>query len=197
VVKRPKTTQAQRDERRAEARRSARERKFWEREIALGKVKLVSWEEWCRRYLYDDDWDFDPYVFIEVPMRPDLRFMQSRLRHLPVHQQLNGVAYKQALIDLMASDTPMSVRERARWTTELARVKKSRLDRPRATPLWAKAFWYNDVIDTLVEDGYTVEEAKAKIVQDHKLASVEALNQMLRRAARQHEKKSRPAKSVG
>jgi hypothetical protein len=120
--------------------------------------------------------------------------LRSGLHRFARHEALNveqfDDALKKALGELMASDTPMSPHERKWYGDGLQWLKSQR--RRRAIRPESKAQFYNWEIDALVRDGYTVAEAKSKIVEAHNLASVEALDQFLRR----HRKNNQPAKTV-
>jgi hypothetical protein len=165
--------------RRAAARKREARRKKIERQIELGTVKTISWEEAAvRRDLCGEQLPEDILVE-EPPPSPAERFLRPRIRGKMSNEQFDAVL-KQALIELMASDTPMSPRER-QWYGDGLRYLKSRRGRPIPARPWAKAHLFNCEIEALVRDGYTVAQAKERIVEAYNLASVQALDQLLRR----------------
>jgi hypothetical protein len=172
-VKRPKTTAAGRKELRADAHRQAARRRKIEQQIALGTVKTISWEEATSREEFPDD------VLIEEPLSPAEEFIRRRIplgSDIPPNAEL-----KRVLTELMASGTPMTPWERRWYGDGLRWLKSQRPDRPRAISPKIKALVFNSAIDAYVQRGHTAEQAKSKLVEDCNLASVEALNQLLRR----------------
>jgi hypothetical protein len=157
-VKRPKTTKALRHARRAAARHREVQRRKTERQIELGTAKTISWEEATVRVFMGEQLPDD--VLVEMPPTPAEKFLYPRVRGVTVEQFDD--ALKKALGELMASDTPMSPHERKWYGDGLQWLKSQR--RRRAIRPESKAQVYNWEIDALVRDGYTVAEAKSKIV---------------------------------
>jgi hypothetical protein len=195
-VRRKKTTRAERELRRAEARQQDRRRKeverridLVERGIDLNAIKIIPWEEATIRVLCGEQLPDD--ALVEAPLTPAEKFLMSRLRNVPVEQFDD--ALKKALSELMASDMPMSAHER-QWYGDGLRWLKSRRRSAKIKPL-VRAQVYEWVIDALVRRGYTADKAKDEVIKAYDLGiSIDSLDRFILRHLK---KKGVPAKTVG
>ena len=195
-MRRKKTTRAERELRRAEARRRDQRRAeierridLVEREIDLDAIKIIPWEEATVRVLCGEQLPED--LLVEMPLTPAEKFLYPRIRKVPVEQFDD--ALKKALSELMASDTPMSSYER-QWYGGGLRWLKSRRRSTKTKPA-ARAELYEREIDVLVGRGYTADKAKEEVIKSHNLGnSIESLDQFILRHLR---KRSTVDKTVG
>jgi hypothetical protein len=160
TVRRKKTTRAERAKRKAEARKQDRLREKIERQIALGTVKIIPWEEATIRVLGGEQLPED--VLVEAPPDPPaIEFLCRRLRHVPVDQV--DAALKQAVTELLSSNTPMSAHERQDFEDLRRQLKSQR--RPRKISPAVRAQAYEGEINALVRRGYTAGQAKEKVIE--------------------------------
>ena len=188
-MRRKKTTRAEREKRKAEARKQDRRREKIERQIALGTVKILSWEEATIRVLCGEQLPEDVLVG-EPPLRPAIEFLRRRLRHVPVDQV--DAALKQALTELLSSSTPMSAHERQYFEDGLRQLKSQR--RPRKIRPAVRAQAYEWEINAGMRRGYTADQAKDEVIKAHDLdISIESLDRFI---SRHVQKKSGAVKTV-
>jgi hypothetical protein len=189
-VRRKKTTRAEREKRKAEARKQGRLREKIERQIALGTVKIIPWEEATMRVLCGEQSPED--VLVEAPPLPPAReFLNRRLRELPLDDA--DAALKQAVSELLSSSTPMSAHERQDFEDYLRQLKSQR--RPRKIRPAVRAQCYEWEINEGVSRGYTADQAKEEVIKARGLdISIESLDRFI---SRHLQKKSGAVKTVG
>jgi hypothetical protein len=190
-VRRKKTKRAERERRRAEAHKQDRRREKIERQIHLGTVNIIPWEEATIRVLCGEQ--LPEHVLVEAPsLPPAIEFLRQRLRQVPVDQV--DAAWKQALTELLYSGTPMGAMERQAFESELRQLKFQR--RPRKIRPAVRARAYEAEINEYVRRGYTADKAKEEVIEAHNLGiSTDSLDQFILRHLRK--KKSVLAKTVG
>jgi hypothetical protein len=190
-MRRKKTKRAERERGRAEAHKQDRRREKIERQIRLGTVDVIPWEEATIRVLGGEQLPGD--VLMEAPpLPPAIEFLNRRLRHVPLDQV--DAALKQAVSELLSGGTPMSAHERQDFEEGLRKLKSQGRPRKIRPAVRAQAFEWE--IDALVRRGYTADKAKEAVIEAHNLGiSIDSLDQFILRHLRK--KKSVLAKTVG